>query len=53
MIASIKAFEATQKVGYVSRLRISYESQTAIEFDGKRALAEFLEALAKKERRTR
>jgi hypothetical protein len=31
----------------------AYQSQTAAEFAGKRALAEFLEALAKEERRTR
>jgi hypothetical protein len=30
-----------------------YQSQTVAEFAGKRALAEFLEALAKEERRTR
>ena len=30
-----------------------YQSQTAAEFAGKRALAQFLEALAREERRTR
>ena len=36
------------------RIRESgYQSRAAAEFAGKRALAEFLEALAKEERRTR